>query len=565
MRRAILTLAIAAAAAVLSFRGIYEPDLGWHLAHGREDVGGHLVRTNVFSFNYPEYRQHYTSWLFDTAAYLSASLGGDAAVQALQAALLAAAFAMVYLACRVRSARLPSAAVVALGFAVLEPRAIPRPHLVSFVGLAACAWVIEQSIRTRSPKPLWWGIPLAALWANAHSEAVFGAAAIGLFATTELVQPASLSRGGALRALVIAVLATAALLATPYGVGLFRYLIENSSLPQLLAIAEVRPAYWPAYGGFFVYLAVAAAVLGASFFVRDEPSTAPSLWEAAALVGFGALGWRYLRLTPLVFLVTAPMVAARLTCWTARVDGRAMLITAVALAAAVSRVPLRAYATELAVGGLHPPQVFSSKAVEFVRAQDLSGPVFNSNNLGGWIEWTMYPRVRTFQDSRLQAYPPDHFRGILAASRSPESWNALVAAVDWAVLSLARPSALSGAGRFPAAEWATVFWDEAVEVRVRRGGRYSDLAARRAYQILLPDAELFEVAPLVASGDVARLRDEATRNRSENPDGFLAASVMCLLRDQSACADAERLGARWAALDDDLALLRALRGNDTRK
>jgi hypothetical protein len=209
--------------------------------------------------------------------------------------------------------------------------------------------------------------------------------------------------------------------------------------------------------------------------------------------------------------------------------------------------------------------VFSSTAVEFVRAQNLSGPVFNSNNLGGWIEWTMYPPVRTFQDSRLQAYPPDHFRGILAASRSQESWNALVAGVDWAVLSLARPNALSGAWRFPAADWATVFWDEAVEIRVRRTSRYSHLAASRGYQILLPDAELFEVAPLLASGDVARLRDEATRNRSENPDGFLAASVTCLLRDQSACADAERLGARWSALDDDLALLRALRGNDTRK
>ncbi|HET7217541.1 MAG TPA: hypothetical protein VFJ02_05815, partial [Vicinamibacterales bacterium] len=191
MPRAILVLAIAAAAAILSFRAVYEPDLGWHLAHGREDVSGRLVRANVFSFSYPDYRQNYTSWLFDSAAYLSATIAGDAGVQALQAVLLAAAFAAIYLACRVRSSMLPSCAVLALGFVVFEPRAIPRPHLVSFAGLAACAWLIERSIAAKSPRPLWWGIPVVALWANAHSEAVFGVAALGLYAIAELVRPAA--------------------------------------------------------------------------------------------------------------------------------------------------------------------------------------------------------------------------------------------------------------------------------------------------------------------------------------------------------------------------------------
>ncbi|HET7219454.1 MAG TPA: hypothetical protein VFJ02_15460, partial [Vicinamibacterales bacterium] len=420
-------------------------------------------------------------------------------------------------------------------------------------------------IAAKSPRPLWWGIPVVALWANAHSEAVFGVAALGLYAIAELVRPAALTRADARRALGIASVAAVALLANPYGWGIMQYLIENSSLPQLLAIAEVRPAYWPAYGGFFVYLAVAMLLLMVPLPDGDGRRSAPPLWESAALIVFGALGWRYLRLTPLVFLVTAPMIAMRLTRWTARVDRRAMLITSLALAAAVSRIPLRAYATEMSFGRLHPPEVFSSRAVEFALAQGLSGPLFNSNNLGGWIEWTMYPDARTFQDSRLQAYPPDHFRRILAASRSQEQWNALVAGVDWAVLSRARPNALSGAGRFPANVWATVFWDEAVEIVVRRSGRYSTLAATHDYTLLLPDAELFEVAPLLAAGDSARLRDEARRNRVENPDGFLAAAVMCLLRDDSACPDAERLGARWSALDDDLALLQTLRGKSGAK
>ena len=92
LRRLAVALALLAAASILSFRSIYEPDLGWHLAQGREDLAGRLVRTNVFSAGFPDYRQHYTSWLFDAGAYGAWSLGGDGAVQALQAGLLAAAF-----------------------------------------------------------------------------------------------------------------------------------------------------------------------------------------------------------------------------------------------------------------------------------------------------------------------------------------------------------------------------------------------------------------------------------------------------------------------------------------
>ena len=144
-----LVLTIAAASAILSYRPVYEPDLGWHLAHGRENLAGRLVRTNLFSFTWPEYPQRYTSWLSETIAYAAWSAGGDAAVRTLQAAALAVTFGFVYLACRVRGAVLPSVAILVFGFLVIEPRAIPRPHLVSFAGVAVCSWLIERARAAR--------------------------------------------------------------------------------------------------------------------------------------------------------------------------------------------------------------------------------------------------------------------------------------------------------------------------------------------------------------------------------------------------------------------------------
>ena len=142
----IVAVAIAAVSILVSFRSVYEPDLGWHLAQGRENFYGRLIRSNVFSYTYPDYRQRYTSWLTETSAYAAWQAGGDAAIQTLEALTVAAALALVYLACRVQGAALPSAAILILGLFVLEPRVIPRPHLVSFAGIAACSWLIERAI-----------------------------------------------------------------------------------------------------------------------------------------------------------------------------------------------------------------------------------------------------------------------------------------------------------------------------------------------------------------------------------------------------------------------------------
>ena len=114
--------------------------------------------------------------------------------------------------------------------------------------------------------------------------------------------------------------------------------------------------------------------------------------------------------------------------------------------------------------------------------------------------------------------------------------------VDWAVLSTPRQNQLSGAGYFPSANWATVFWDEAVEVLVRRSGRCTfTLAAEREYQIVLPDTRVAELLPALSSPSRNRIIEEAQRNRADNSQGFTAAAVMCVTGDKLACADVDRL------------------------
>lgn len=201
---------------------------------------------------------------------------------------------------------------------------------------------------------------------------------------------------------------------------------------------------------------------------------------------------------------------------------------------------------QLGVGidALAPAEMLPRGGVAFAQRTGLSGPLFNSDDLGSYLIFALYPQARVFQDSRLQAYPPDHFRDIMAAYRAQPKWNELVAGVDWAMLSVPRANELSGAGRFPPSAWATVYFDDASEIVVRRAGAFAHLADEDEYRVLRPGFDPF--APLPATIAVAdRLAIEVLRNRREDPDSFAPAAWLCLNGDdEDACAAAQAIAAR---------------------
>jgi hypothetical protein len=115
---------------------------------------------------------------------------------------------------------------------------------------------------------------------------------------------------------------------------------------------------------------------------------------------------------------------------------------------------------------LAPKEYFSQDAIDFIRANELKTPMFNSLNLGGYLDWKL--GGQTFIDSRLQAVPVEFLASLVEASADQEKWNALVKNVDWAVVSVARPNDISGVGKFNAPEWFPVFEDRAVQILMRR-------------------------------------------------------------------------------------------------
>jgi len=460
-------LAVLAGAALVSFRATYEPDLWWHMAQGREVASGHLVRTNLFSVAYRDYPQSYTSWFFDLGSYVLWTRAGPAALQFVQALVIALTFWVAAAACRIRSSVAATAAVCFFGWVIIEPRALPRPHVLSFLGLASCVYMVERARSVGHSRPLRWAPLLIAAWANVHVECVFGVAVIGLAGAGECLHPRTLPRREAIKVVGIAAVSLLATAVNPYGFGLLRYLYENAFVPQIVNIAELLPPYLPNYRGFFVWsISVALALL--------LQWRRVSVADVLILAPFAYLAFSHLRMTPLFFLVSAPVVARGIDDLQGfGIDRRAVATTAAAATIFLARVPITAMVGEVRTGraALMPPEFFSEPAMQFARDHHLSGPVFTSMNLGGFVAWELYPSAHVFVDSRLQAYPPEHFRVIIEASKDPQAWAAITAGVDWAVVSLPRVNELSGVGQFKPPEWRSVYRDRAIEIVVR-GSRW---------------------------------------------------------------------------------------------
>ena len=201
--------------------------------------------------------------------------------------------------------------------------------------------------------------------------------------------------------------------------------------------------------------------------------------KRSTLVVFAALGFRFLRLTPLVFLATAPMLASRLTVWTTRgLDGRAVLATALAAAVFLSRVPLTTMVGGMRVGGAHPDVVFSAQALAFARARGPERPR---------LQQPQPRRVAGLDDvpggAGVSGQPAP---GISAGTLSRHPRRVAIAAgvgrarVRRRLGHSVRAPAERAVRRRPLSDsaWATVYEDEAVEILVRRSGRYAALAGR---------------------------------------------------------------------------------------
>lgn len=513
---------LALAAFLSALTEMRDTDAFHHLALGREIVRQGAIPTRD-PFLYPLFgldvgRMPY--WLSTLLFFGAQSVLGDPGPVVLAALMTAILFVVLWVDSTRETKDLKDALIalipLALALGACRARAVPRPEIFANAFIALTALGLRNYAEGR--RRLLYSFPvLAAVWANLHSSALTGVGLVGLFCVAGLTSvkagPQALTRAQLLRvgALGVAGLVSAGVLSvrgfdslvTSVKFVLSAAGLSNQELHGVLGdplpflkhqITELQPlAVTEWLGPFGALAAVAVASLGLGW--RRVAG-----WEVLGATLLVVLASRNARYLPLAAVVMAPVTARNLVAFRARFAPTSSWSWAawpsVGLAAAMA-ITLDAFRRD----DLHFGTGLARKAVPVAAAEYLArnapgARVFNTFQLGGYLEWALDRPV--FQDGRAMLLAPDLEAAFADPINAPlfkslddrYHFDALVLAYVTGIdpATAAALDATAGARDWLAdrSVWALVAFDDGGLLYLRRDGPFAALAARDEYLAARP-------------------------------------------------------------------------------
>ena len=400
-------------------------DTWWYLATGRfiAETGG-VPAGDPFSFTAPGAPWVNPEWLTYLFFFLVYRAGGFEALFALKVLLTGMLLGLAFFRLRKRCASdggaLLGVTLLALGISgYIDIRA----QLFTFLLTLLAYFVLETS------RPFFLQVlgiaAITALWANLHG----GFALMFLWGGIHFVAacfpgPSPLGKSSPGRALILLGAAFGGSLLTPYGLSLY-----HNTLPYLLMLlgALVGSAQWALpqtlewisplrtdVPGFTTPLFwIALGFLAWRLVLRRHEFSRFDLLRGLALGGMALASRRFI---PLFFLAAGDLFAPGTSGEAAPAKApRAFpaaewgLLALLLLFLGVRAVP--DFRSSLTRGFFYHTTIqeaFPDAACNFLRAQGLSGRIFNDYNWGGFLLWQLFPPSTVFVDGRIQTvYPPE--------------------------------------------------------------------------------------------------------------------------------------------------------------
>ncbi len=425
-----------------------DTDTWWHLRSGEYIVRTHSIpRHDVFSHTVAGRPWIDHGWLAQIAIYLLFAAFGYAGLGLALAAVVTLAFGFVFLQSEENLyLRAFVTVLAAITSAVVW---IARPQIVSFLLTAVFSYILYLYKR-RGRNYLFLLPLLTVLWVNVHGAFITGFILLGCYVLGEVLNNLSghtddriLSCSEVTFLVKVSLIALLVIIINPntyqmylypfktVGIGALRDYIQEWASPDFHQF-HLHPFIWmvlltlAAVGlsrrridftdllltAFFCYMALWAgrnialfALVTAPVLMRHGAEAMRTLWEAIRTYDvergvLGQLGRKQL----------APGSWLTALNWL-------LLILVASLCAIKVYQPLRPEVNLAAQKEYLPVE-----AVQFIRANDLPGPMFNSYNWGGYLLWHLYPDYPVFIDGRTDLYDDEFIREYVKVALARPGW-----------------------------------------------------------------------------------------------------------------------------------------------
>lgn len=415
----------------IHYRGVYDPDIWWHMRAGEWVLQNHTVpRTNFLSTAGYGNPWVLYSWIFDiTVAGLYRMFGllGPIILYPVAMSLLIAAMLWLFTA-KFGLHFWKRALVMSLSLVALAPVCSPRPGLCSVLFLAIELNILVHSRQKHSSRLIYVLPFLFVLWANVHVQFVYGLFVLGLFALEPWIEPVLLRVGGlpgndrrpvgrGLLLLSICILAT---LANPYFLRLYAVILGLvRQTGQYRYISELQPPTFRSFGGIaeLVLILIAWAAL---LHRRDLRWVSVCFLLVGTVFAFRSIRDVWFGVLAAVFAIGVSSMkeqtqSFRPAPW---ISAGAVLLTLVG-----SLFIAKAHPLSRAELWKDTADEFPVNAVEFVKKHGLPGPLYNDWNWGGFLIWDL-PMIPVFVDSRTNISGDEILERSIAVWSGASNWAA---------------------------------------------------------------------------------------------------------------------------------------------
>jgi hypothetical protein len=532
---------------------IHAADYFTHLALGRYIAENGVPRTEPFLYPCQGRGLIAFEWLAELLLYRGYQIWGHGGMQLAKAAVGAGIFCLVLLTSRLRGAGLAVAGGVTV-WAVLagQHRLMVRPHLISWLVVAAIFWVLHAGWPWRRTVAVL--VVGAVLLANLHGSAVIAAGIVGLFGLSCVVTPGghgrqvseTRRRGWWLMAAAAAMMVASVI--NPRGLALITYpfrpvdaadvrsvVQEWKAMPPLVlegwppSLMDQWPSLlldrWP-------FWLMAIVMLGSPFVYWRVCRRRPTLLELVLPLGMVFLAIWMRRFGLLMAILCGPILAGQLSALIMRWSGRRGRAARAAPGAFWTFWLVAAVVMMLFGGEVRRPargiagHLFPVKAVNWMAGRDdLCGPMFANYEWGGYIHWHLFPRgCQTLIDGRTWDYPRELFEDYSRIMQRQPGWlaklddyGAIVRLERW------RPQTVGPAkNRYSDPGWVIVYWDDNDVVLVRDIPRFKALIRRFDSSLTFPPVVLARAE--WGAGELA-LAAAGLSGKLEQDEGCVMAAV----------------------------------------
>ncbi|HUN60778.1 MAG TPA: hypothetical protein VMU53_02260 [Candidatus Sulfotelmatobacter sp.] len=413
---------LAALIGLLSSIGVYslrekfcviDFDTWWHLKVGDWILqNAALPHTGILSRTAAQLPWVAYSWGYEVLLSLFYSWFGLVGIGILGTLLtISVAWAIYWMLRRLSQRFWPAFLLTGVVCAAFLFNGAPRPVFFSYILFCLVLALLFQSQRSARIQPLYW-LPLIFLfWANLHIQFIYGLFTVGMFAVVHLTQqalaklnfvpsyllPSSLPSGRLLLILV------ACLAATFVGPNFYHpYLVVLAYTKAKFSykvILELQPLPFRYFSNFIELFLAAAGFYVVGWNKRIDP------FKLALLVAASIVSFRTMRDAWFICFSAAACIADfpapadaphRTDSWREMALVTAGVAILLLLAAPV--VNFNARGLDRAISADYPVN-----AVNFLRHNGFSGPLYNNLNWGGFLMWYL-PELPVAVDGRNDLY-----------------------------------------------------------------------------------------------------------------------------------------------------------------